>query len=217
MDLAGEETALPTSQTASSRRRRWLKGPALALAAAIVAAGCWDYSARRQKRAVGSVAALGGKVSYADEMPFQQPNAAARWLQDKLGHDYTSSVAVVRLSGADVRDEDLTCLRGLPGLQALLLNNTAVGDVAVKELSHIPRLEELSLRTTRITDAGLSHLARLQRLEFLYLQDNEISDAGLANLESLTSLKLLKLDGTRVTARGIRKLQRALPLTQISR
>lgn len=215
MELAGEENSLPAGQ-AAFRRGRWLKGPALALAAAIVALVWWDYSAREQKRAADAILALDGKVSYADELPFQQPHAAIRWLHEKLGHDYTSSVAVVRLGGANVRDEDLMCLRSLPALQALWLNNTSIGDAALKELSYNPRLEELSLRTSRITDAGLSELARLRRLEFLYLQDNDISDAGLANLESLMSLKLLKLDGTRVTPRGIGKLQRALPLTQIS-
>jgi len=215
MELAGDSAAPQAAQIAS-RRRRWIKPLALVLATAVVAAGWWDYSARRQKRAAEAVLALDGRVGYADELPFQGPNPAVRWLRDQLGHDYTSSVALVKFGGKAIRDEDLTCLQGLPRLQALWLHDTAIGDAGVKAFSGNSALEELSLRTTRVTDAGLADLAGLRRLEFLYLQDNGISDAGLLHLEGLTALKLLKLDGTRVTSQGVEKLQRALPRTRIS-
>lgn len=215
MELAGERGA-PLAQRPVSRRRRWLKGLILAVTAAVIAAGSWDYAARRQKRAAQAILALHGRVGYADEMPFQGPNSLVRWLRDEFGHDYTSSVALVQLGNSGVSSEDLQCLKALQNLRALWLNDTAIGDAALKRLSGNSRLEELSLRNARITDQGLAELSSLRRLEFLYLQDNDITDAGLAHLESLTSLKLLKLDGTRVTPRGVRKLQQAMPLAQIS-
>lgn len=201
---------------AKSRCGAWRKWLATTVAALAVCLGWWTYSARVQARAAAAVLALHGRVGYADEMPFQKPLPGVRWLQDRFGHDFTSSVAQVNLGGRKVRDEDLEFLSDLRGLRAIWLYDTAVGDGAAVQLTDNRRLEELSLRGTRLTDAGLASLAELDRLEFLYLQDTEVSDAGLAHLEHLTSLKRLELEGSRVTAQGASRLSRILPNTCIT-
>lgn len=216
MEAEGSVASGIAGKKTPSWRRRWGGSLTLSATAAIVAVVWWDCSAREQKQAVETVRTLHGKVGYADDLPFQGPNAAVRWLQTKLGHDYTSTVFQVNLGGQTVTGKDLQCLTHLPGLRAIWLHGTSVGDAEIQVLSNCTHLEELSLRDTRITDAGLAPLGRLERLEFLYLQDNDLTDAGLVHLDSLRSLKLLKLDGTRVTSRGVRKLQRANPLAQIS-
>lgn len=196
-------------------RETWLRAVLWTTAVVVGCLGWWIYTARLQGAAVSQIRALGGAVVYVDDMPFRNPYPAVRWLQRKLGHDYTSAIGQVQLSGPKISSQDLDCLAKLRGLRALRLNETKIDDEALKAIGKHRRLEELSLCGTQITDAGLAELAGLQRLEFLYLCDTQISNAGLAPLESLASLRCLELGRTRVTALGARRLSRALPETRI--
>lgn len=207
------EEAVSGSET--PRRVRGLRVFAGAATVAALASIWWAYSAERQKAAVQSALALGSKITYADEMPFSHPNAAVRWLQEKLGHDYTSSVRGVDLGGKTLKESDLEFLQGFPNLRALWLHDTNVGDAEVKAILSNSRLEELSLQATRITDAALADLGRLSQLEFLYLENTAITDAGLAHLKNLAALKGLKLSKTRMTGEGVQRLRHALPAARI--
>jgi hypothetical protein len=176
----------------------------------------WIYRARQQKEAVNAVIALGGRIVYADDLPFKDPPVPVLWLERTLGHDYTSSIGLVNLVGTRIDNEDLSLLAKLGGLRALRLDGADIDDEGLETIGKFKRLEELSLASTRVTDAGLSHLSGLSRLEYLYLHDTAISNAGLAHFERLTALKCLELGRTRVTAWGARKLSQALPETRIT-
>ena len=231
MDVASERTASDPQNDADNsqevcsaeavnlskapRRGRWPQVFTGAAAAAAFGVIWWVYSAEKQKEAVQLALGLGSKITYADEMPFSHPSAAVRWLQEKLGHDYTSSVRSVDLGGKMLKEGDLEFLQGLPNLRALWLHGTNVGDAEVKAYLSNLSLEELSLQDTRITDAALADLGRLARLEFLYLENTAVSDAGLTHLKDFVMLKGLKLSETRVTAEGVQELRHALPAARI--
>jgi hypothetical protein len=101
-------------------------------------------------------------------------------------YDY-GAVLHVNLSGTQARDEDLTFLNRLDGLQYLHLGSTPV------------------------TDAGLAHVARMKNLFFLDLSNTRVTDEGLKFLRGLAALRVLDLSGTGVTERGVAELRQALP------
>ncbi len=197
------------------RRKLWLRAIVAAVVAVPFCIIWWAHSAQVQKQAVEAARALEAKITYADEAPFAGPNPAIRWLRDRLGHDYTSSVSGISLAGKTLKEHDLQFLAQLPGLQALWLQESNAGDAEIKVILANSRLEELSLRNTRISDEALADISRLPRLEFLYLEGTSVSDAGLTHLANLSTMKLLKLNDTRVTPEGVNKLRQALPAAQI--
>jgi len=116
----------------------------------------------------------------------------------------------LELKGTQATDEGLKHLRGMPGLERLILRGvTEVTDAGAAHLAGLKNLRFLHLTRSRMTDAGLAHLHGLTRLEHLTLQDNGFSDAGLAHLARLKHLRrlYLGLGHGRITDAGLAHLQ----------
>ena len=66
--------------------------------------------------------------------------------------------------------------RVFPKLRELALENTAVTDAGVEELSHLREIRVLNLRKTdRMTDKAMEYLARMPKLDNLKLLYNRSS------------------------------------------
>jgi len=64
-------------------------------------------------------------------------------------------VAILEMGNADVTDETLALLAGLPNLRELTLNDSAVTDVGLATLGRLGSLESLRIARTRITPEGV--------------------------------------------------------------
>lgn len=100
-------------------------------------------------------------------------------------HDYRvlsthMEVAVLQMANADVTDETLKLLEGMPNLKELDVANSAITDAGLASLTALP-LERLNLANCAISDAGFS-----------------------TYLASSPSLKMIDVRGTAVTSEAIR-------------
>jgi hypothetical protein len=215
MDDAAVGEDVSQAPAPTGRRRRFLAVIAASLVGLVVFAGWWARSAVRQREAVATIQSCGGKIKYADQLPFQSPLMPARWLMQWFGRDWGSSVVQVNLSGASLDDAQCAALGNLPDLRFLWLNGASIDDQSASHLEDLTGLEELFLSNTALTDEGVKHLAGLKRLRFLSLAGTKISDKGLQRLAGLTRLEALDLPLTDVTAAGVGELQKSLPRTKI--
>jgi hypothetical protein len=173
------------------------------------------YNAHQQIQAVVAIRAMGGRVTYADELPHMRLAWPRNWVKQYIGHDYAVPVVTVQLGGTSVGDNDLDCLRPLSSLQGLWLHRSEISDQGLRVLRSKTSLEDLSLRDTQIGDGGLANLEGLTNLRFLYLHNTQVSDEGLQHLFGLKRLSVVYLAGTRVTDAGAQRLHEALPQVRI--
>jgi Leucine-rich repeat (LRR) protein len=117
------------------------------------------------------------------------------------------------LDGTGVDGAALRALE-LP-LTRLYLAHTAVDDAAVAELvQRYPALEALDVEDTAVGDTGARAIAGLSALHAVNLAGTAITDDGGAALAGLTALEIVDLGGTRVGARTVAAL-RPLPLHEV--
>ncbi|HEX3760761.1 MAG TPA: hypothetical protein VHW23_18735 [Kofleriaceae bacterium] len=127
-------------------------------------------------------------------------------------HDLPELTALI-LDGTGV---DGAALRPLAlALTRLYLAHTAVDDAAVAELAQrYPALEALDVEDTAVGDAGVRALAPLRALHALNLDATAITDDGGAALAGLAALEIVDLGGTRAGAKTVAAL-RQLPLHEV--
>src|SRR6185312_10201407 len=101
----------------------------------------------------------------------------------------------LRVSGEwRVTDAGLAHLRGLKGLQVVMLKDVHVNDAGLADLADLPSLQELFLwRADGITDAGWANLARMAELRELTLGHTGMTGAGARHLAGLTKLQSLQI------------------------
>ncbi len=127
----------------------------IAVTAVCLALGIVCDRAYRQKRAVDAIVARGGRVSYRE---------AGVWLtldRPWLGRDFFQPVTKVFWAGAAIEDEDLACVRALPGLEMLTLASTPVTDAGLRHLESLHAAALIDLRFTQVTDGGAARLRRV--------------------------------------------------------
>ena len=122
-----------------------------------------------------------------------------------------TGLQVLVLFGTQVTDTGLEHLKALTRLQVLVLSDTQVTDAGLEHLKGLTGLQYLHLWGMRVTDAGLEHLKALTRLQVLVLSDTQVTDAGLEYLNGLTALRELWLPHTQVTPAGVEQLKKYLP------
>lgn len=119
------------------------------------------------------------------------------------------------LFGVPMTDAGLAHLAGLTNLRELDLRATRIAGPGLIHLAGLTRLQKLNLEYRPITDADLKHLAGLKGMKELKLSFTKVSDAGLVHLRGMTTLSELSLRNTSVTAAGVAGLRAALPKTKI--
>jgi len=205
----------PDRQTTEARRaafRSDVRNTLLCvLAVGVVWLGYQVNLARRQVAAVAAIKALGGKVTYADQLPFAARPWAPKWLRNSLGDDIFISVIGVNLAGTNVSDGDLARLAELAQLRILSLDETTVGNAGLKRVARLRHVEELSLRDTAVTDTGLECLTGFTSLRLVDLMGTKVSDRGLMQFAGLPNLIQVRLVDTHVTEQGVRRFKDAAP------
>lgn len=134
----------------------------------------------RLKEARPDVAVL--YVDYLENTPgllwaraagFREPMVAS--VIRAMGGDVSMNrfhITQVSFRGSPIVDLDLAVLKGLPELNALDLESTAVSEAAIKDLALLPWLETLRLPTERLSPASLTQLAEMRHLRILLLPPN---------------------------------------------
>lgn len=116
----------------------------------------------------------------------------------------------ITLTGWD-RD-DYSLLQSKPETIVLQMANPDVTDDTLICLRHLPKLRELDLNETRITDAGLAVLAELPQLESLRLRKTAITEQGFReHLFDKDLLRELDLRDTQVASKTVREWRQAQP------
>jgi hypothetical protein len=175
--------------------------------------------ARRQKRAVEALRALGAEIAYEHQ---RVPNGFDRtielgvpaWARELCGDDFFQTVRAVWFWGklsADrtetlpraITDDDLKCLADLPHLEVLHINTAPITDEGLGYLSHPERMIQVTLSDTKIGDGFLRRLREAKRLETLWIDGTGVTDEGLAELRGMTSIKRLSLLDTQTGDRGL--------------
>ena len=111
---------------------------------------------------------------------------------------------------------DGAALRALEvSLTRLYLAHTAIDDAAVAGVvERYPALEALDVEDTAVGDPGARAIAGLGSLHAVNLAETEITDDGGAALAGLPALEIADLGGTRVGAKTVAAL-RGLPLHEV--
>jgi internalin A len=123
------------------------------------------------------------------------------------------SLGQLILFNTTITDVGLKELRGMK-LTTLSLNGTKITDAGLKELKDM-NLRVLGLRGTQITDVGLKEMRDMMTLTVLDLNNTQITDDGLKQLRGLKNLKMLYLQGTLITEVGLNELQESLEETKV--
>jgi hypothetical protein len=90
-------------------------------------------------------------------------------------------VAILEMGNADVGDDTLAVLVGLPRLRELTLNDTAITDAGLATLSRLRSLESLRIARTRVTAEGVRRFldAPPPRLRQIDVSGNDVPTAIL--------------------------------------
>jgi hypothetical protein len=178
-----------TQKTGQARqKRRWLQFSLSALLSLFtltaIFLGAIVNRAEQQRRAVAAVQHLGGDVAFAqvgDGISGWTPEWFRSWAND----EYFQPVTMISLmSVPEVRDADLTHLKGLTELQRLWLKDTKVSDGGLVHLKRLTALQDLDLSNTQVSDVGLKHLKGMSSLKRLSLLNTQVSDVGVAELRA---------------------------------
>jgi hypothetical protein len=220
---------------------RWLRFSLRTLLVLVTVFGVWlgvkVDQARRQKRAVENLSALGARFWFEHQRTSDggfdgriELHVPA-WARELCGDDFFQNVRgiyVRRRPGENVdqprqiTDEDLKCLADLPQLEILQIVSAPISDAGLAHVVYPERLTNVSLSNTNIGDGFLRQLRAAKRLESLWLDNTRVTDDGLAELHGITSLRRLSLSGTETGDRGLavfrqcRRLESLKPGTKVT-
>ena len=102
-----------------------------------------------------------------------------------------------------VKEEDLRYIENFSGIIVLDLQETHVGDLAMKYASTLISLQHLDLEGTEVTGKGLQHLSNPQ-LKSIDLDETNISDKDIHYLKKMSpSVAKIDLEGTNISNKSI--------------
>ena len=178
-------------------------------------------SKTEKERAIAEIKKLGGEIEVdtkSPDMPVVGVNLKhVKEVDASLEHlKGLTGLQKLILKDTEVTDDGIVYVKGLTNLEVLELSRTKVTDKGLVHLKGFTKLRRLDLGGTEVTDKGLERLKGLTSLETLSLENTSgVSDFGLVHLKRLTNLRKLNLSGTRVTDAGVQDLQKALPKVKI--
>jgi Leucine-rich repeat (LRR) protein len=204
----------------------------LAVLVISVAMGIYVNRVRQQQASIAAIKRLGGWAYYDYEVKEngqydpQGESWVPAWIRKRLPDDYFHPVVQVnmvynddrgnRLDNAQMTDEVLFHLDGLPRLEMLLLHGRQASDDGLAHVGRLTNLRKLYIwNSTSVTDAGVAHLAGCRNLESLHLSESQLGDEGLRVLSELPRLKGLSLQGNRCTDAGLAHVGQMPQLTSL--
>ena len=233
----------PTTYLATVPRwdLRWLARRVVILLAAVAVPLAILYGGlywRSQRSAIATVEGMGGSVNTESDLPPDLQYLPAAIPQSAFDKLFAHAV-LVAWRGQLIHDDQVACLKELPDLTEIHIDNapiTGTGFGALAHMSHLEslylpgssindsglasigglsRLIQLQLSGTAITDLGIRHLTSLQQLTGLWLDKTSVSDVGLLQLVNLPKLAYLDLTATHVTAEGIGRFKALRPAVRV--
>ena len=161
----------------------------------VTASGHDAFRAARPQARIQFAGGNARSISKLAPPPGRDPAALAAWIR-KLGGTARLQNGFVSLRGIPLDDRSVEALTRLPGLRALDLEASDLGDAAMPRLATISALEELSLNSTQISDTGLAALTPLRRLQRLHLNNTYVEGAPFASWPADSAIEELSLLGT---------------------
>jgi len=129
----------------------------------------------------------------------------------------TSRTVHIQLAETEFSDSDAVVLSRYRFVHTLNLNNTNIGDAALRQLVKHFYMYDLSLASTNVTDAGMDYLSWLPVLSHLDLRDTGVTDVGLLKLGRLSQLRSIDVTGSLVTDSGVASLKSHFPDLRLTR
>ena len=126
-----------------------------------------------------------------------------------------SRVWNITLDNCAVTDKSIGEISRLPFLSVLRLRKSQIGDAGVKAIVQSEGIKNLILANSLVTDASAFHYKSLPKLYYLDLSGTMITDASVSELAKNNGLTYLNVRGTGVTATGVSQLQESLPNCKI--
>lgn len=118
------------------------------------------------------------------------------------------------ITSADLFDDDLQHIAGIPNLEYLSLNRTQVKNL--EGLEKLRKLTGLELKDLKIDNESLRTVGKVKTLEYLNLLHTDIDDEGVQHLTDLRNLKKLDLSGTKITADAAQYIKQLTNLQSLS-
>jgi hypothetical protein len=167
--------------------------------------------------AIYSVVAVQDHADPKPAKPTEEQLLAATKAFAKIGevHRYLNAGIPVFEMHRETKDEDLKRIPKLQFAFGLILCNTKVTDVGMRDIANLKNLTKLDLLGTQVTDTALNEIAKLKNLTSLELSGDQVTDAGMKEIASLTKLTKLRLFGTKVTASGMKEIGKLDNLTYL--
>ena len=117
------------------------------------------------------------------------------------------------LSNKEISDGTLIYISCLIYIEELILSNTSITGLGLKNIGNLKNLKKLNLANTKIGNQDLNHLLCLYNLEDLSLTSTGINDLGCKILANLKKLRFLSLRSTQISNRGLKYLNK-LPILE---
>ncbi len=144
-----------------------------------------------------------------DDIPEDDPEAVAK-LEGAgavLKKDENGLVVEANCKPAQMTNELMPLLKGIPNVVKLDLENGQFDNDALAVLEHLPALKTINMRQcSKIDEGGLAHLKKVPQLERLLLLYTRTNNAGLAEVANLENLVVLDLRGTKIGDEGVNSL-----------
>jgi len=99
------------------------------------------------------------------------------------------SLRYLAIIDRDIVGTGLICIKGMPHLESIVLDNTRVPADALRILSTCRRLKSLGLSNTGVDDEVLIELADALDIEDIGLANSKVTDRGILHLASKGKLK----------------------------
>jgi hypothetical protein len=152
--------------------------------------------------------------------------------QDFVNLNECPTLRTIWLTGTTTEDDFLPLLKGLSGLENIVLKSTAVGDKGMTDLAALPSLKtlhlpnsvgdsgvaalaqskslaDLDISYSKISCKAIAALSQLKSLHTLYVNDTGLGDEAVADFKNIFGLKVLFLNGTKVSDKSIDQLAEA--------
>lgn len=120
-----------------------------------------------------------------------------------------STVKVLDLGGCvEITSAGIDTIKGMPALEDINLERTAIDDEAIGHLKETPKLKRIRLARTSLGDDSMEHLkdeTQLELLDLAHVSGNTggVTDTGLLKLAGLTKMRNLRIWGPQLTDAGI--------------
>lgn len=191
-----ERRWLPALRPLSRWRRFSLRTLLVVMTGICLVLGFLGESARRQRRLIDTVEALGGTVGYAtlfDSYPKydRSPKSLVpQWVSSMISADYYARVAAVQLP------------------RSIQLMGPGVFDNLASQLAAVPAVHQFSLSGFELGDDAYTAVASAARPKEIILYNVELNDEAAAALSNITSLCDLGLNDVRISSQAISGLRR---------